>query len=177
VYDESIVRCICNSLTITDESSRKITSVTNNTHPSGKKISSLFIRRNPIKFFPRNIEAFFVDLKELAVVQSNLTTISEHDLKPFGKVVIIKLYENELEYLDAFVFIHNPLVKRLELDDNNIKYVGAGCFRSQMLVKTLTFMHNYCYSKNVFGRTMDSIALIHEIYINCALPKKEEKSP
>lgn len=97
------------------------------TYASGKNhksVVALHIFGQTCHYIPDRIQSVFSDLEGLLIAYSGLKRILVSDLKPFAKLQVLFLPNNDLEVLGNDLFMFNPQLKAIVLNHNKIKHVS-----------------------------------------------------
>lgn len=96
-------------------------------HNDVKQIS--FIGKT-VNYFPRGITKFFENIERVDIESGSLKEITKEDLREFGdKLKILRLPTgNEIEVIEADLFIYNNNLEWINLTNNKIKHIENGVF-------------------------------------------------
>ena len=78
--------------------------------------------------FPSNFEKFFKNLKVIQVFASKLKVITQKDLQPFLELQHIDLSRNDLETLEKEIFKFNVELLVIKISENKLKFIDASAF-------------------------------------------------
>lgn len=126
-------------------------------------------------YFPRNLHSFFTNLRSINIKAAKLKKISESDLQPFKDLRILYLQNNNIEIIEKDVFKHNPKLEYLALDMNSIQFVSSDAFDHLIILKTLLFRFNMCFSDYAYNDCAKVLKLVDDIKMNCLLTEKTIK--
>jgi hypothetical protein len=107
-------------------------------------VKALEIRGQTCHFLPQRIKNFFPNLELLRVVNSQLTVISQNDLKPLTKLRVVQMNGNRLTnlYNDLFDFNHNLI--RVDFRSQRIKLIGYNIFDNLRKLSLADFQNCGC---------------------------------
>lgn len=164
--------CMAMEIEIISKENRTVTSV-RGAPLSGKTLDdvALFaILSRPVYFFPKDVDKFFKNILNLQISHSNLTEVTQDDLKPFGcNLEMLIMTNNEIEVIAANLFEFNLNLEKIVLSNNRIKFIDFKTFSSLNLLKTLDFSNNSCIVSNQTANSRSNvIKIIKNIKINCS---------
>lgn len=163
-------KCDVKSFKITSKDDQTITEITGD-HTSGRNHSDVkyfHSQQNTVKFFPLKLADFFMNLDHVLIYTATLSEIHSSDLKQFGgKLKGIWLDNNEVEYLEADLFQHNPNLIYITFWKNKIRHIDDGTFKNLEKLIQLTFHGgNPCIDKSASIRSQ-VIELISVAELKC----------
>lgn len=109
---------------------------------SHSQLETLNIRRQIVHYFPKGLEKFFPNLKNISLKNSELKAITQNDLKPFTELKKLHLRFNEIEKLDGDLFKFNLKLEVIDFTGNKITTVGVN------LLQPLTNLHKAFFRSN-----------------------------
>lgn len=116
--------------------------------------------------FPRNLEKIFKNLDSIEINAAKISTLENKDLMAFkGQLKWLNFTDNNIEVIEANLFEFNPNLEKINLDGNQIKFVGNGAFDNLHNLSSLEFK-NPCYSGSASNHS-EVVKLITEIKNNC----------
>ena len=142
---------------------------TDGSHQSGKNSSDIFgfnASSKNIQYFPKGLELIFGNLKGIYIYEGRLKEIHQSDLKPFPKLVNLKLLKNDIEILDDGLFKFNPDLQFIDLEENKIFHMGIDVFENLDKLFRLWLAGNICISRTV-GSKSESRTLVGETKTKC----------
>lgn len=80
-----------------------------------------------------------------------LKEVSSEDLRPFPKLKRFFIPGNEVEVLEGDLFINNPLLEYVAVQENKIMHVDHSTFKILKNLQWLQYENNPCYSGTTFG--------------------------
>jgi hypothetical protein len=119
------------------------------THEAGKSdsdIEGLIFENQPLNDMPKGIENYFLNLKAIYIINSNLASISPSDL-PFPKLVYFFPQSNKISSVDGNLFVNNPKLIRIGFNNNEIQHVGRDLLTGLKDLKYVDFRVNPCINK------------------------------
>ncbi|CAG9810854.1 unnamed protein product [Chironomus riparius] len=137
-----------NTLNIKSRESAVINSV-NGSHLSGKSnadVTGFWSSDSSyvIEYFPRNLDNIFTNLKMIEIQYGRLKEIQQSDLRPFTKLVVLSLYDNNIEFLEDGLFAYNPELKFVDFSANKIIHIGSQVFDNLNTLTSLWLHENKC---------------------------------
>ncbi|KAL7012422.1 hypothetical protein ACKWTF_014840 [Chironomus riparius] len=137
-----------NTLNIKSRESAVINSV-NGSHSSGKSNADVtgfwsWGSSRVIEYFPRNLDNIFTNLKMIVIVFGRLKEIQQSDLRPFTKLVVLGLSENDIEFLEDGLFAFNPELEFVSFASNKIIHIGSQVFDNLNKLTWLRLRWNTC---------------------------------
>jgi hypothetical protein len=123
-----------------------------------------------VHYFPKFPGEFSQNAQGIRFHNSGLKEIHREDLKPFAKLVYLRLSFNEIEYLEENLFEFNENLAIIYLYSNKITSIGLNVFDGLDSLKYLDLDDNKCISKNVYNNRSEVLNLIREVKTNCGLP-------
>jgi hypothetical protein len=100
-----------------------------------------------VNYFPQNLENVLRGLDTIQIDHANLKEITKSDLRPFGdRLRNLWLGSNDIEIIEADLFLFNPNIEWIFLEYNKIKNVESGAFGRLQKLHNLNFINNPCYS-------------------------------
>lgn len=118
-------------------------------------------------YIPKGIDKFFKNLEFIEFGKCGLKAVSDEDFKPFTKLKVLWLKDNELKSLGPGLFEFNPNLKSISLENNKINLIHQTVFDPIEDLDKLHFTDNLCASKNGEGRIQVK-RVIREIIENCS---------
>jgi Leucine rich repeat len=117
----------------------------NSTFYQDKPVTKLYIKSQIVHFFPEGIDNFFPSVNELQIINSSLKTIDKYDLMAFTNLEFLNLPYNSLEVLRNDLFVFNPKLRYIYLNNNNLKFIGENVFDVLKATNFLASLElNYC---------------------------------
>ncbi|KAG5680349.1 hypothetical protein PVAND_009859 [Polypedilum vanderplanki] len=116
-------------------------------HKNGKSdddVKFFVITGAKLQFFPRNLENVFKNLELIFIWNSKLIEITSEDLKPFPKLKSFKLEENPIEVIREDLFINNPDLEVLYLENNKINHIDPKALSHLNKLRAIWFKNNLC---------------------------------
>ncbi|KAG5679110.1 hypothetical protein PVAND_008702 [Polypedilum vanderplanki] len=115
-----------------------------------------------MKFFPSNINKIFINLKNIVIIDSNLTEITSEDLKVFPKLKSLYLPKNQIKVIKEDTFSHNPDIEVIYLLSNEISHIDRKSFSKLEKLKKLTLLDNFCNIQHFENRN-DVLEMVKKI--------------
>lgn len=91
-------------------------------------VTKLYINSQTIHFLPEGFENFFPNINELQIINSSLKIIDKFDLKSFENLEFLNLPHNNIEALNNDLFVFNPKLRYIYINNNNLKVIGEKVF-------------------------------------------------
>lgn len=136
--------CQSTDLMILSEDDRTIEFVFSKTHMFDK-VKQVIFERSTIHYIPLGLNYVFENMDTLDISYAQLKTISKEDLEQFGQNLrVLWLNFNELEKLNADLFIYTPNIEELMLTNNKIRAIESGSLDNLNRLKTLHIQGNPC---------------------------------
>lgn len=137
-------------------------------HDDGKTIDDcealIIAFSSNVKFFPQNLGNFFKHLKLIQIYDSNLTEITESDLKPFQQLQVLFLNYNKIKTLSENVFKHNQQLKLIWVSHNEIHHIHPNTFNGLPNLEDLAMDQNDCKTPFYWAQTRaDVVTQINQI--------------
>lgn len=162
----SVYRCI--ATTLFDGRDSDMLTVVYGFHLNGNanvNVQALVINSQNLAFVPRNIEAFFPNLRVLNLALNSISNIKNEHLIPFPNLIQLELGVNRITTLDSNLFSGMTLLRQMDFRYNNIMHVGHAINLLNDAIN-LDFRHNPCI--DLLANTIDAIAnLRFELMANC----------
>lgn len=108
------------------------------------------VQNQTFRYIPKNLDEFFPNLKCINWYNSDLTSISSDDLKPFPDLVRLGVWLNNLESLDGDLFKYTPKLKIIDFEENHIRHVGHGLLSGLHELEEIYFWNNICIDDDAF---------------------------
>jgi len=118
------------------------------------------------QYFPRNLEKVFKNLKVIDINSGRIKEIHQLDLKPFPKLEVIDLYDNDIQIIEAGTFDFNPNLKDVWLT-SKILHIDPKVFDHLSKVTYLYLQGNPCIKKDATGSASAVQTLAQEAYSKC----------
>lgn len=119
-----------------------------------------------ILYFPKGLLSVFNNLKALYMV-TFFKEIHQSDLKPFTKLVHLKLFLNHIEVLEEGLFDFNPDLEYINFKSNRISQIDPNIFDKLQKLRYLNLESNKCINM----KAEDSLAgvkdVIQSVKSNC----------
>lgn len=134
------------TLSITRDSTQ-ITSVIG-THLDGMSSQDalgLLTESNKIHFFPTGIDKFLPNLLTIEFINCHMKEIHQADLKPFDKLKVLYLSENDIEILEDGLFDYNQELVKVNLNRNRIKIIEFDVFSYMRKLTFILVLYNPCF--------------------------------
>lgn len=139
-------------------------------HMQGKShddVKFLNVVDQVLNYFPQNFDYFFKNLEIIQIHTTKLKEITSEDLKPFKKLKNLWIPGNEVEILEGDLFVNNPLLEFIAIQENHIMHIDQSTFAVLKKLKHLMFFEIYCLS----GVSYDYLNLeeaLKDILSNCS---------
>jgi len=132
-------------------------------------VAFIAFEEGQMHYFPRGLDKFFKNLKEIYILNTGLKEIHQSDLKPFPKLENLYLSENQLEKIEENLFEFNPNLKVIDLTSNRISYIHPNVFDKLTKLTELYIYGNNCYDPTELQN------IISTTKVQCSNPNLEEK--
>ncbi|XP_070491072.1 uncharacterized protein [Chironomus tepperi] len=119
----------------------------NGTHKGDKNdtyVTGFLADNKNMKYFPRNLENFYPNLKAIAIFNGRIKEIDQMNLKPFPMLLELNLNNNDIEILDENLFFYNPLLEYVEFSKNKIYFIGLRIFDELKMLTVLKLEMTAC---------------------------------
>lgn len=100
-----------------------------------------------MEYFPRGFNSIFENVVAFHAGTNRLKYLEKSDLKEFGKLKYLYLYNNQLEVLQSDVFQYNPALEYVSFFNNNLVYIGSKALIPLKQLKHAYFNKNICIDK------------------------------
>lgn len=130
-------------------------------------VKSLSVTKQPlVNWIPREIEKFFPDLTSIYFSESNITTISADDLKPFLNLLKLYLPNNKLVTLDGDLFQYTRKLQVVWIQINSLQHVGHDLLTGLNDLTMAYFHSNPCI--NIYATTREAVQQLNlQLPISC----------
>lgn len=138
-------------------------------HDSGKTdddVTLFSIWNKTCHYIPRGIDRFYKNLEFIEFGKCGLRAVSGEDLKPFTKLKVIWMADNQLTTLGAGLFEFNRNLKSITFRNNKISLIDQTIFDPIEDLEKLQFSENVCVSKEGEGRNQVK-EVIREVIEKC----------
>lgn len=145
-----------------------VTKVSQN-HLSGKTnahVQGFTLNQNSLTLMPSNIEKFYPNLRVIQMINTNLKSLTRHDLKPFPRLEAIGFYDNKIETMDGDLFKDTPLLQHIAFRNNLLTNVGPNIFKPIPLLKEIYLSGNLC-TQEMTSSTSEVLALSRKLRYQC----------
>lgn len=108
-------------------------------------VTALRVFQEPVlKKLPKKVERFFPHLISYRWMFGALTSVSAEDFRPFPKLKVLSLGNNNIVTLDGDLFKYSPSLAHIHLWNNLITNVGKDLLASTDVLETVNFKNNTC---------------------------------
>lgn len=146
-----------------------ITSVNGETSPV-KFVKMILFYRQTVNFVPKGIEKFFPQLTGISFSQSKLKAIEKSDIKPFNKLRILYIANNEVEQLSDDLFEFNAELVVFVAANNSLKSIGSNIFTALTNLEYVDFRGNICINEEAENAS-EMTEISHRFKKNCSISK------
>lgn len=115
----------CKATLLSDAGNDTVTLVYGN-HQAGRNhndVQGLHIENQNMAFFPRNVSAFFPNIKVFYFPKNSISTISRDHLIPHPNLVRLSVSSNKITSLDRDLLFDMPYLQYVHFGTNNLKHV------------------------------------------------------
>jgi len=152
-----IYKCeVQNTVNITSPDAAQIDSITG-THLPGynnDNVESFHISyQDQVHYFPRGLNNFFKNLREIAIRTTGLKEVHQSDLKDFPKLLNLHLWNNKIEILEKNLFEFNPNLDYIFLESNKISHIDPNVFDKLLKLNDLWLRSNTCINMGTSNRS------------------------
>ncbi|KAL7012481.1 hypothetical protein ACKWTF_014873 [Chironomus riparius] len=167
-----VYECVLqNTLNIKSRESAVINSV-NGSHSSGKTSADVtgfwsWDSTRVIEYFPRNLDNIFTNLKMIVIQYGRLKEIQQSDLRPFTKLVLLSLYNNDIEFLEDGLFAYNPELEFVSFFYNKIIHIGSQVFDNLNKLTWLYLHKNTCIDMDAENNQTAVKEVISQAKVKC----------
>lgn len=161
--------CHVQFIRVTTKCNRYVTSM-GGTHVPGKvndEVVFYNIVDQMVFFFPVGVMNYFRKLKIIQIHTSRLKEVNSEDLKPFPMLTNFWIPCNEVEYLPGDLFIYNPLLEYVAVQENKIMHIDHSTFIVLKNLVWLSVRQNPCYSGETFGNRQALLDLVRNVDAEC----------
>lgn len=145
-------------------------------HVSGKTsddVTLFSIWNKSCYYIPKGIDKLYKNLEFIEFGKCGLRVVSGDDLKPFTKLKVLWLADNQLTTLDAGLFEFNTNLKSISFRNNKISLIDQTIFDPIENLEKAEFSENFCVSKD--GEGSDQVkAVIREVIEKCRSSRKDQ---
>jgi hypothetical protein len=170
-YETVEYKCETNTAIINSAAEQTVTSVITANHELMKTnddVKLFWIFNSNVKYFPRGIETFFVNLVSVTIHDCGLTEIRKADLQGLTKLEFLILYKNSIVTIEKDLFIYNPQLMFIDLSENKIASLeDVAVFDSLANLNYLFFYNNVCASGTAHEDKIEVEKLICTIKCKC----------
>lgn len=134
------------NITISNQIITTINGETSDQFGTRSEKALLFDNQN-VYYMPKKVEDFFPYLEVLAIARCGLKSIRQSNLKPFGKLKVLHLRENDIEILPKDLFEFNLELRFVNFDQNKIKYINLHVLDHLTNLDKAILLKNDCIDK------------------------------
>lgn len=91
-------------------------------------VKMLRIEKQTVHYLPRGFGNFFPNIVGVYISESKLKSISKKDLKQFSNLLHFSAVDNDLQTIDADLFVFTPNITQISFSRNNLRAVGTNVF-------------------------------------------------
>lgn len=115
---------------------------------SSNELANSFYLQSPpnLIFFPQNLENIFPNLIGISISSSQLTEVTQNDLKVFSQLKYLWLPHNQIKYLRGDVFAYNTKLEVVVMYSNLIAHIDPTMFNNLSELRVLNLAKNECKS-------------------------------
>ncbi|KAG5679608.1 hypothetical protein PVAND_009168 [Polypedilum vanderplanki] len=126
-----------------------------------------------LTYFPKNIENVFKNLELIAIWDSNLIELTSEDLRPFAKLKDFYLQGNPIEVIREDLFVHNPNIEVLILENNKISHIDSKALSYLNNLEVIDLKNNVCeFDKDEANIRSEVLEIVKQIEQGqCQSPK------
>ncbi|XP_037029923.1 uncharacterized protein LOC119069854 [Bradysia coprophila] len=121
----------------------------------------------PIGFTPRNVSSFFPNLLLIKANGIQSDSLTREDLTGFAQLRSLRFSDNNLREIGNDLFIENPLLTLIFLDNNQIRHVANNVFDHLTLLRTLYMFNNDCTNEFVYNEPDKVPDVLFQILLEC----------
>jgi len=103
-----------------------------------------------IKYFPKDLNNFFNNLKAIHIENCKLQKIRQTDLKPFVDLVYLFFGFNDIEVIGPYTFKYNPNLEVLAFRESKIVHIENYNFDNLKKLTNFWFKELPCSDKDVY---------------------------
>lgn len=132
---------------ITDRSNQIIDTATGNhlEWKTNNDVKVVYFQNSKVLYFPLGLEKIFKNLEGISVTASEFKEIRKDDLKDYPKLRELSLHYGNIETIEADLFINNPNLEGIYLNNNKISQIDANVFNNlKTKLKDLYLADNNC---------------------------------
>lgn len=130
-------------------------------------VESLHVVHQNLHRIPANLHQFFPNLIRIYLGNSNLKSLTADDLKHFGSLKVLDVWNNKLTSLPDDLFKFTPKLQRIFFAKNTLQHIGEGLLDGLKDLQHADFRHNHCI--NFWAQTVLEIQkLKHQLLVKCS---------
>jgi len=120
-----------------------------------------------IRYFPRDLEKFFQNIRAIYIGSSQLGQIHQSDLKPLINLTYFYLWSNNIDVIEEGLFDFNPHLQLLGLDENKIIHIHPTVFDHLDNLRYFWLKNMPCVQENVHDSKKEVKRVIKLIKSQC----------
>ncbi|CRL03593.1 CLUMA_CG016779, isoform A [Clunio marinus] len=129
-----------------------------------KEIKALRIENGIVHYLPENIMKSFPNSLILHVLNSELKSINQNDLKGMTNLEDVNLHRNKIKSLDVDTFKDLKELKSLDMSNNEIELILSKLFQSNTNLETLSL--NFNNIEKLHEETFMMLLKLQRLYIS-----------
>lgn len=117
------------------------------------EFTQLYSEYQNIIHFPANLHSKFINLEVIVFWSSRMKFVDNFDLQGLTKLRFLKLDDNEIEVLQADLFLFNTQLEEVHLKNNKLKYIAVRILTPLTRLKVANFENNVCINEKADSST------------------------
>lgn len=136
------------------------------TEKNNDDVGQLYINQQYLTSIPEGIAEFFKYLDVIWIHYSSLMSISANDLRPFPRLLFIRLWGNQLMSIDGDLFKYTPQLRFVSFYLNRIEHIGHNLVTNLGNLTSLYFNQNVCINQSAVTRAQ-VLSLAPQLSVLC----------
>jgi len=169
--DGEIYRCwVNNNLNIITEESAEISGVSgiHQGSRSNGDVLGFHASYKTMQFFPKGLDKFFKNIKEIGIRQCQLKEIHQSDLKGFPYLVDFELDDNAIEVIEEGLFDFNPDLESVEFFESGIIHIDPNVFDHLNKLSNFFLFSAPCFGEPLIESSGHIQEIINRVKSNCS---------
>lgn len=115
--------------------------------------TQLYSEHQNVVHFPANLHLKFPNLEAIKFWDSRVKFVDNFDLRGLSKLRFLNLDDNEIEVLQADLFLFNTQLLEVHLKNNKLKYIAIRILTPLTRLKVANLQNNLCINENADSQT------------------------
>lgn len=137
---------------------------------SNDDVINLVAEKRNIKFFPRNLEIVFKNLKRINLANNQIKEFYQEDLKSLPNLMYLRLDSNQIDILEEGLFKFNSELVYISIERNNISYIAENAFSNLNKLAYLHLQSNPCIDTFASNDRNAVLEIIRHASTKCIIP-------